>query len=145
MTTRREFIRICACAGALGALPWLTSGCGGEDGGPAAPEVTGSFSVDLAAHPSLAADESAVVISGTQAGSIFLTHTTGDTYFALSRVCTHQGCQVGTPSGGSAVLPCPCHGSRYRLDGTVEQGPAPRALTSWPVTLEGNTLTIHFG
>ncbi|HET7745816.1 MAG TPA: Rieske 2Fe-2S domain-containing protein, partial [Vicinamibacteria bacterium] len=49
----------------------------------------------------------------------------GDGVYAVSTVCTHLGCIVKTVAGG---FECPCHGSRFRADGTVEKGPAPTAL-----------------
>ena len=146
MTPRREFLSTCACAGGLGALSLIGIGCGGKSGSPTQPAPSGTFSVKLADHPALANDNTAVGVSGTPAGSIFVTHTTGSSYFALSRICTHQGCTVNLPgSGAPSILPCPCHGSQYNLNGSVARGPAPQALQSWPVTLNNAVLEINFG
>ncbi len=46
--------------------------------------------------------------------------------FAVSRVCTHLGCLVKAEADG---FHCPCHGSRFALNGAVTKGPAPKALT----------------
>ena len=48
-----------------------------------------------------------------------------DGVYAISRVCTHLGCLVKSEGEG---FQCPCHGSRFALDGTVTKGPAPKAL-----------------
>jgi len=47
--------------------------------------------------------------------------------YAVSAVCTHLGCITRYVSDEN-VIACPCHGSRFDLEGNVIHGPAPRAL-----------------
>jgi cytochrome b6-f complex iron-sulfur subunit len=47
-------------------------------------------------------------------------------YSAISLVCPHLGCVVNVNSDGFA---CPCHGSRFLLDGSLRNGPASKPLT----------------
>jgi cytochrome b6-f complex iron-sulfur subunit len=47
--------------------------------------------------------------------------------FALSAVCTHLGC-ITRYHSDEGVIACPCHGSRFDVDGNVVHGPAPRSL-----------------
>jgi len=48
--------------------------------------------------------------------------------YAMSAVCTHLGCLTAwKPELG--IVACPCHGSKFRPDGSKIEGPAPRPLT----------------
>lgn len=52
-----------------------------------------------------------------------------DGFWALSLVCSHLGCTTEEDGGGYR---CPCHGSKYDLQGRVLNGPAKQALkTVW--------------
>ena len=66
----------------------------------------------------------------------------GQTFHAISAVCTHLGCTVRAEAlsniqteriGGVDVrlthrFMCPCHGSQYKGDGSNVSGPAPKPL-----------------
>ncbi|HET9517805.1 MAG TPA: FAD-dependent oxidoreductase [Actinoplanes sp.] len=51
---------------------------------------------------------------------------------AVSARCTHLGCVVAF-NDAERAWECPCHGSRFAVDGAVIQGPANRALARRPV------------
>jgi cytochrome b6-f complex iron-sulfur subunit len=46
---------------------------------------------------------------------------------AIYKVCTHLGC-IYTWTAANDRFECPCHGSKYRLDGRRIESPAPRTL-----------------
>ena len=50
----------------------------------------------------------------------------GNTFHAISAVCTHLGCNVNHEPGKGFA--CPCHGSTFEVDGRVRTGPA-----AWPL------------
>lgn len=72
--------------------------------------------------------------------TIVLRRLDGQNLTALSTVCTHKGCEV-------RVLPdafeCPCHGSSYHLDGTVEEGPASQPLQRFAVRETAEAIFIQ--
>lgn len=51
----------------------------------------------------------------------------GGTFRAVSPTCTHMGCVVAFNSA-ETTWDCPCHGSRFDLNGNVIEGPAVRNL-----------------
>ena len=54
--------------------------------------------------------------------------------YALSTTCTHLGC---TPNWleREAKFKCPCHGSGFYISGINFEGPAPRPLERWAVSI----------
>jgi nitrite reductase/ring-hydroxylating ferredoxin subunit len=58
------------------------------------------------------------------------------TLHAVSAVCTHMGCLVEW-NRAEQTWDCPCHGSRFRIDGSVIQGPAKRELERSELPAEG--------
>jgi len=71
---------------------------------------------------------------------VVVTQPTAGRFVGLTAVCTHTGCIVDKVVDG--LIECPCHGSRYRLDGTVARGPAPRALPARPVTVVDGSIRL---
>lgn len=56
-------------------------------------------------------------------------------FHAMSSICTHLGC-ITRYRADEGIIACPCHGSRYALDGTVIHGPAPRHLPWYEMELD---------
>jgi cytochrome b6-f complex iron-sulfur subunit len=54
--------------------------------------------------------------------------------YALSTTCTHLGC---TPNWLEAEqkFKCPCHGSGFKITGVNFEGPAPRPLERWALSV----------
>ena len=57
-----------------------------------------------------------------------------DGFFALSAICTHLGCLTAYKSD-LGIIACPCHGSKFKPNGAKIEGPAPRPLPHFSITL----------
>lgn len=55
-------------------------------------------------------------------------------FAVASAVCTHLGCTVAHFQSDQKFH-CPCHGSVFAADGSVQHGPAPKPLQWFEVTL----------
>ena len=53
---------------------------------------------------------------------------------ALSNICTHLGC-IPTWMPAELKFKCPCHGSGYYMNGINFEGPAPRPLERYRITI----------
>ena len=152
--SRRQFCRHACQAASLVAVSALITACGGGDdgGSPTSPTdpssqalsvINGStagrtVSVPVSTGPLAAANGAALVTSTV--GSFLVYRSSQTSFNVLTAVCTHEACTVDGFNGQLFV--CPCHGSRYTTGGSVANGPASRALTSFPSTLTGDTLTF---
>ena len=64
-----------------------------------------------------------------------------DGIMPLYQRCVHLGCRVPF-CGSSQWFECPCHGSKYNGVGEYQQGPAPRGLDRFQVTVEGDNVFV---
>ncbi len=70
-------------------------------------------------------------------------------FITLDSICTHLGCTVGTFRNANNCMTCPCHGSRYDIEGRVFRNgsgvssePAPNDLNRFDTTYDEATDTI---
>ncbi len=63
---------------------------------------------------------------------------------ALYMVCTHLGCLYKWESSNNR-FECPCHGSKFTHDGHFIEGPAPRSLDYFELTIEDNQVVVDTG
>jgi cytochrome b6-f complex iron-sulfur subunit len=120
----------------------LASACGGGGGEVAEGTATvcgGNLCVSIAENPELAEVNGALLFRQAQGHRIYVVRTaTG--FSVVSALCTHANCQIEW--NGSDRFVCPCHGSRFTVDGVVAAGPAIRALRVYLHTFVDDTLTI---
>lgn len=145
VTDRAELDRRAVVIGGgttLIGLGLLTAGCGTAAAAPAAPTPMPQPSAASPQGVALGNAAAVPVGGGTvfPAAKVVVTQPQAGTYVGLSAICTHMGCVVRDVSDGT--INCPCHGSRYNLDGTVARGPAPRALARRSVTVVDGELRL---
>jgi Rieske Fe-S protein len=78
--------------------------------------------------------------SGVILGEVVVTQPTAGVFKGFSSTCTHKGCTVDKIADGT--IDCPCHGSKFNLDGTVAHGPAEKPLEAKNVTVEGDEIVL---
>lgn len=99
-------------------------------------EFGGSFPFDPAAIPSLGSPPISI-----PSGRFWLSQTE-EGLMAMYAVCTHLGCLPKWVST-NVRFECPCHGSKFRANGTWIEGPAPRGLDRFPMVItyqDGSTV-----
>jgi len=75
---------------------------------------------------------------------LLITPNDGGGFRVISGRCTHRGCIVDLAPDAKS-WECPCHGSRYDLDGHVTGGPAEKPLVAPPTHIDGDALVIDLG
>ena len=129
---RRDFLGLASLGAAIAALLFATIGMLRLPKAAVLSSPSRKFRVTL---PDTLAEGTAYVPPGR---SVALFRD-GKGVYAISTTCTHLGCIVRP---GAEGFECPCHGSRFALDGSVVKGPAPRALPWVKVTGSDGTYTV---
>jgi cytochrome b6-f complex iron-sulfur subunit len=139
---RRDIIKAFISGGAvLLVAPAVLTSCEKQNdpgGNPGGGNNSGTLTIDLSGSEfsALATTGGYVVKNG-----VIIINTGGDTFVALSAICTHQGCIVGYNNSAGNVQ-CGCHGSVFSTSGAVINGPASTPLARYSVSKAGNILTI---
>jgi cytochrome b6-f complex iron-sulfur subunit len=130
---RRGFLGLLGAGGAAAAASALP-GCAPTNG-PApsvtvpSPDADGRVVFRLVDYPALDQPGGAVIANAAGMDPLLVVRTddgTGPpTVAALSAICTHQGCPLGYQA---PEVVCPCHQSRFALDGRVLHPPATAPL-----------------
>lgn len=166
---RRTLLRVAGLTGVVGVVGVGMAACSSSSspasaaqspGGAAAGQPSATMAATTAAsQPSADATTAGSGAAGTGVelgatsqipvggGMIFstqkvvVTQPVAGTYKAFSSTCTHMGCQVTQITNG--LIECPCHGSHYSItDGSVQAGPAPRALPAESITVQGGEIFL---
>jgi Rieske Fe-S protein len=117
-----------AACGGYGSKP---SSAGGESAS-SAPSESG------AAGKVLAKTSDVPVGSGLIVDKIVLTQPSPGVFKGLSAICTHKGCTLSAIADGT--IDCPCHGSKFNLDGSVAAGPAKEPLKVQAISVQGDSI-----
>jgi Rieske Fe-S protein len=111
------------------------------------PEAAGESSTTTAAPapsatggPATPAGNVIAKTADVPVGSGVMTQPTAGVFKGFSATCTHAGCTVNKIAEGT--IDCPCHGSKYNLDGSVAKGPAPKPLPAENITVQGDSIIL---
>jgi cytochrome b6-f complex iron-sulfur subunit len=146
---RRDILRALAatllCAG-CGVSPSTSSSSPdasgpSPDGGPTGPAGTSRCGTSLCLDLNDPANAALTSVGGSRlfavdGKNVIVGRVSATELVTLSSICTHAGCTVRFSSTG---LLCPCHGSRFALDGSVTRGPATRPLAEYATTFDATT------
>lgn len=83
-----------------------------------------------AGNPDLYPVNSVTILQDQQ---VYIVRTSSG-FYAVSAVCTHLGC-VTQWKPEANMIACPCHGSKFNPEGKKIDGPAPRPLPHYSITL----------
>ncbi|MFE8603701.1 QcrA and Rieske domain-containing protein [Archangium violaceum] len=146
-TNRRGFLKGLAGAGA-GAAATGMAGCA-PDISPAPfvnaeKDASRRVVLTVSRYPDLSRPGGAITLRVQGEQQVLVAHPQGTQYVVLTSLCTHSGCPLGFEKNEAI---CPCHLSRFALDGTVTHPPARQPLRQFSSSFdsESGELTIDFG
>lgn len=123
MPTRRSLL--------IGAAVAPLAACARPENKPAPPPAAGQVLANTSDIP---------VGSGKMEQGVVVTQPTAGVFKAFVPKCTHAGCQLSDMI--TTTIDCPCHGSKFELDGSVAHGPAVQPLTPVAITVRGTSIVV---
>jgi Rieske Fe-S protein len=152
--TRRDFCVAACQALSLGAIAATLQACGGGGGGnpndgggtplPPLPNITANVVNGVAtvnvAGTALSSSGGAAIVTTSTVGTVLVVRTGTASVSVLTATCTHQQCTIN--SYENMVFQCPCHGSRFDANGTVQRGPATANLRRFNATITNDAISI---
>jgi Rieske Fe-S protein len=140
---RQRVIRGAGVVMAAGAL----AACSKTEEKPSATAESATSSADSApamiAAPggdAIAKTADVPVGSGVIVDEVVITQPAAGEFKGFSSKCTHKGCAVNKVADGT--IDCPCHGSKFNLDGTVAKGPATEPLETKAIAVQGDSIVL---
>lgn len=148
-TTRRQWVKqfmLCSAA-ALVAPRWTSAVLANVT--PSAPGK-GVLRIKPSSFPALANPGGSIQLTFIQGiEPLTLNRVTSDRFVTLDSICTHAGCTVGRFIVANNHMRCPCHGSRYDIEGRVFRDvngnstqPAPDDLARYETAYDAASDTI---
>jgi Rieske Fe-S protein len=125
-------VAVAACSGGS------DSGSAGSSSGSSGSSESSAPSGSSAAAGALTTTADVPVGSGVIIDKTVVTQPTAGDFKAFSAVCTHAGCLVNKIADGT--IDCPCHGSKFGLDGAVVKGPADKPLEPVTISVQGDSI-----
>jgi Rieske Fe-S protein len=130
----------------VGLIGFVVAACSSTKNQPAASSAaeatTPAATTPVAPAPPRVIAKSAQVPvgSGVFIDDIVLTQPSQGVFKGFSSTCTHQGCKLDRVADGT--IDCPCHGSKFNLDGTVANGPAKLPLPAKSISVQGDSIVL---
>jgi menaquinol-cytochrome c reductase iron-sulfur subunit len=81
-------------------------------------------------------------INAQEEVSAYILTEDGQTFIAMSNICTHLGCRVRWIAEQDQFF-CPCHNGVFSKDGAVVSGPPPAPLDRYETKIEDDVLFIR--
>lgn len=135
---RQRFIAGAGMAAAATALAACSSG--GSAAPPVASQTPGGTAPAAADPKSLTTTAEVPVGSGVIVDGVVVTQPAAGDFKAFTAICTHRSCKLSEVADG--LIDCPCHGSKFHLDGTVAAGPAAEPLAAVPISVDGDSIVM---
>lgn len=145
LSTRREVVKSFLWATALSVVGQkvLSQSVTGQIHA-AGPVYKGLLKLKIADFPVLGAANGSLRLGSSAIGSdknpvgiyppVIINRAADNSFFAVDARCPHAGCVVGTFKPAVSCMTCPCHSSKFKLDGTYINGPANISLIRFPVS-----------